>query len=69
MNLRTITFYAAYNPKRKEIAFGRQFKKELDRCHIPHGHVIVKMKGNYGAVDVTAKEAYYRDAGALRPKE
>ena len=47
MNLRTITFYAVYNPKRKEIAFGRQFKKDLNRCHIPHGHVIVKMKGNY----------------------
>lgn len=48
MNLRTITFWAIYDPKHKYILTTKQRKRELVRtCHVPDGCVVVKMKGHY----------------------
>lgn len=47
MNLRTITFWVLYDPKRKELIASRQFKHEIEKLHRPAGSVVVKVKGHY----------------------
>lgn len=47
MNLRTITLWAMYNPKRRELIVTRQFKYEIERIHRPADCVLVKLKGHY----------------------
>lgn len=45
MNLRTITFWALYDPKRKEIVRMARFKKMFTRYS--QAFVLVKLKGHY----------------------
>lgn len=48
MNLRTIKFWAIYDPEQKHLVTTRLTKKELvKRAHMPHGCVLVKMVGHY----------------------
>ena len=47
MNLRTITCWAIYNPKRKEIVTLRQFKHQIVRVGRDPSWPIVKLKGHY----------------------
>lgn len=47
VNLRTITFWVIYDPVKKLVLTERQFRKQIERCHIPVHCVIVKMKGHY----------------------
>lgn len=52
MNLRTITCWVVYNPKRRSIVNGHRTKKDIKRYYpagIPIGCVLVKMKGHYPA--------------------
>ena len=48
MNLRTITCWAVYDPRKKYIFAMRQYKKQLlTSVHIPKGCLVVKVKGHY----------------------
>ena len=48
MNLRTVQFWAFYDPKHKWLVATKPTKRELVRTvHMPEGCVIVKMKGHY----------------------
>lgn len=50
MNLRTITCWAVYHPKRRSIVNGFRTRKEFKEHYsagIPIGCVLVKMKGHY----------------------
>lgn len=52
MNLRTITCWVLYNPKRKIILNGFRSATDMKRHYAdgwPKGYVVVKMKGNYVA--------------------
>jgi hypothetical protein len=55
MNLRTITLWVLYHPKRREIITARKFRYELEPIRIPAGCVVVKMKGHYVASPQRAK--------------
>jgi len=46
--LRTIAFWAIYDPANKQLITSRPTKRELvKRCYIPYGCVVVQMKGHY----------------------
>lgn len=50
MNLRTITCWAVYNPKRRSIVNGFRTKKAMKEHYplgTPIGCVLVKLKGHY----------------------
>jgi hypothetical protein len=48
MNLRTIAFWAIYNPKAKMVLATHPTKKYIvERCNVPEGCVVVQMKGHY----------------------
>ena len=50
MNLRTITCWVVYNPKRRSIVNGHRTKKDFNKFYggrIPIGCVMVKMTGHY----------------------
>jgi hypothetical protein len=60
MNLRTITCWVVYNPKRRAIVNGHRTQKELKTYYsagIPIGCVIVKMKGHYPSTTAAKDEA------------
>ena len=50
MNLRKITFWAAYHPERREILSARQFKFQIEqqaKRPFLKGTVLVKLTGHY----------------------
>lgn len=51
MNLRTITFWALYDPANKLVVEQKQFKREIEKIRrvYPDRLVVVKLKGHYAA--------------------
>ena len=47
MKLRTISAWVIYDPRHRYVLSARSTKKEILRCHVPEGYVIVNLRGRY----------------------
>jgi hypothetical protein len=47
MKLRTISAWVIYDPRHRDVLATRATKKEIMRCHVSAGCVIVNLRGHY----------------------